>query len=79
VDQLPTLAAELVAQRVDVIIAHPRRLLRPPAKRPPLFQSYSPSMPIRLASGTLQVSRNRVGTSRECRCSSQSLPPRDWR
>jgi len=37
---------------------------RPPARRPRRFPSYSPSMPIPSASGTSQVLRGRVETSR---------------
>jgi putative ABC transport system substrate-binding protein len=49
------------------------------AKRPPRFLLYSPSMPIRSASGTSQVSPSRAETLPGCLCSSRSSPLRDWR
>jgi putative tryptophan/tyrosine transport system substrate-binding protein len=79
IDQLPELAAELVRLKVDLIIAPSSTFVEAARQATTTIPSSSPFMETRLASDTWQVSRGRTGMLRDCRCSSRSLPPRNWK
>jgi hypothetical protein len=76
-ERLPALAAELVALKVDVIVAASTPPLWPPSKRPGPSPSSSLLLPIRLPAGSSPASRGRAAMSRGCpsspRISSASL------
>ena len=56
-ERLPALAAELVALKVDVILARVHNMFWLPSKRPAPSPLYSPMLAIRSPSGSSTVSR----------------------
>jgi putative tryptophan/tyrosine transport system substrate-binding protein len=65
-ERLPALAAELVALKVDVIVAGGNPRLWPPSKRPRLSPLSSLLVPIRLRADSSPALRGRAAMSRGC-------------